>query len=927
MRKFYVIDGNAYIHRAYHALPPLNTSDGTQVNAVYGFIKLLLKIKNTFKPDYIAVCFDYPAKNFRHEIFTEYKAHRKPLDEALISQMPLAREAVKALNIAEIEIKGYEADDLIASVVENNRKNDIYTVIVTGDKDILQLVKDDVVAVWNDSKDIMYDEEAVDKKFGVAPSQLIDIFSLMGDSSDNVPGVKGIGEKTALKLVKEFGSMEAILKNAAVIPGKTGILIQNGVQDALMSKKLIELNKEVPLNYELENFGIKDLDTNIALPFFEKYEFKSLIKQLQITNYELRINDENQIENRQKSEVAESIDSASAISPQNDRGRPTSVITDFKSEIIDTKEEALLLAKEIEKEGRVTLKTVGTTGDSLKTGIVGASFYVSGKNVYIPIGHNDFTVKQITPEDFIDVFSGILASYKVKKIGYDLKEERNIYHSLGISLNGISFDVMLASYCLNPSKSHDIKDMAEEYFGFTAGDDSYLGKASKRISFADSDVNETAKYANSIVCASHNLYKLFEEKIKQHKLEPLFFDIEMPLIEILSEMEIAGIQIDTDFLKTFSEKIVSSIKDIEKNIYNMAGTEFNINSPKQLSHIMFEKLNLPVIKKTKTGNSTDEEVLTELSSYEFAAEVLKYRELQKIKSTYTEPITQYCAYYGDRIHTIFNQAVTATGRLSSTEPNLQNIPIKSEYGREFRKAFIAEKGKILISADYSQIDLRVLAHISQDEKLIEAFKAGEDIHSATAREVFNVSKGETVPDDLRSAAKAINFGIVYGMSPFGLSRQLNIPFGKAKEYIDGYFERYKGVKKWMSAVVEQAKHDGFVCTITGRKRYVPELKSGNNQVRAAGERIALNTPVQGTSADIIKIAMINIYNEIKVKKYPALMLLQVHDDLLFEVEEQAKDEFAAFVKEKMESALKFSVPLSVDVKSGKNWGEMTKVRS
>ncbi|MDR1695427.1 MAG: DNA polymerase I [Endomicrobium sp.] len=914
MKKFYVIDGNAYIHRAYHALPPLFTSDRTPVNAVYGFIKLLLKIKNNFKPDYIAVCFDYPAKNFRHAIFSDYKAHRKPLDEALISQMPLAREAVKSLNIAEIEIEGYEADDLIASVAENNKKNEIYTVIVTGDKDILQLVKDDEVAVWNDSKDIMFDEEEVGKKYGVAPAQLLDVFSLMGDASDNVPGIKGIGEKTAVKLVKEFGSLDNILKNSGAIAGKTGTLVQNGSQDALMSRKLVDLNKEVPLGYDLEKFELKDLDINKALPFFEKYEFKSLIRQFSPGSLPFPSASAGNLSADKGNGDSGSV---SIAAPRNDKP------FDFKSEIIDNKEDALLFAKEIEKEGAVVLKTAGTAGDSLKSAAAGVSFYAAGRSVYIPVGHNDFTAKQMTFDDFKGVFSGILESGKIKKIGSGLKEERNIYNSLNIKLGGIFFDVMLASYCLNPSKSHDIKDMAEEYLNFTAGDDSYLGKASKKISFADSAVSDTAKYANSIVCAAHNLYGLFEKEIKTHKLEPLFFNIEMPLIEVLSEMEIAGIKVDAGFLRKFNEKTSSAIKGVEKNIYAIAGAEFNINSPKQLSNIMFEKLNLPVIKKTKTGYSTDEEVLTELSSYGFAAEVLKYRELQKIKSTYIDPITDYCVYYGDRIHTVFNQAVTTTGRLSSTEPNLQNIPIKSEYGREFRKAFVAQEGKIFISADYSQIDLRVLAHISRDEKLIEAFKAGEDIHSATAREVFDVPKGENVPDNLRSAAKSINFGIVYGMSPFGLSKQLNIPFGKAKEYIDGYFERYSGVKKWMSEITAQAKRDGYVSTVTGRIRYVPELNAANNQIRAAGERMALNTPVQGTSADIIKIAMINIHNEIK--KYPASMLLQVHDDLLFEVGESAKDEFAAFIKEKMESALKLNVPLSVDVKSGKNWGEMHKL--
>jgi len=396
----------------------------------------------------------------------------------------------------------------------------------------------------------------------------------------------------------------------------------------------------------------------------------------------------------------------------------------------------------------------------------------------------------------------------------------------------------------------------------------------------------------------------------------------MPLLEILSEMEIAGIKVSVDFLKDFNEKIAGEIKNIETEIYGEAGCAFNINSPKQLASIMFEKLNLPVVKKTKTGYSTDEEVLSELSDYPFAAEILKYRELQKLKSTYIDPVGAYCLYYGDRIHTIFNQTVTATGRLSSTEPNLQNIPVRSQYGREFRKVFIPEKNKIFISADYSQIDLRVLAHISGDEKLIEAFKQGEDVHSATAREVFSIAKNEAVPKDLRSAAKSINFGIVYGMSPFGLSKQLGLPFGKAKEYIDGYFEKYSGVKKWMGKVVSDAARDGYVRTITGRMRFIPQLKSLNAQARQAGERMALNTPVQGTSADIIKIAMVDIFEELKKRNMKSLMLLQVHDDLLFEVPQNEEKELESMIKDKMENAVKLKIPLVVDIKRGENWGEM-----
>ncbi|MDR0820189.1 MAG: DNA polymerase I [Endomicrobium sp.] len=908
MKKFFIIDGNAYIHRAYHALPPLSASNNRQVNAVYGFVKLLLKIKNSFKPDYMAVCFDYPSKNFRHEIFKDYKANRKPLDEALISQMPIAREAVKALNIAEIEIKGYEADDLIATVTGNNKENGVQTVVVTGDKDILQLAEDENVLIWNYSKDIMYDTKKVEERYGVTSKQLSDVFALMGDVSDNIPGIKGIGEKTAVKLIEKFGNLENVLQNADSVKGNVGKLLSHGKEQALLSRELIELNKRVPLDYKLEKFESKDIDAGKAVPFFEKYEFKSLLAKYSAEEHELQFPVILNETHRNEESVAGNF------------------MTDKPFfEIVNAQERAAEVAEIIDQAGIFALKTVSSTLDSLKTQIIGVSLCVENKAFYFPIGHNDLAARQITFENFKNIFAPLFSSDKIKKIGHDLKQERNIYSMSGVGLNNIYFDIMLASYCLNPAKSHGITDMSKEYLDFPAGGGSYAWKGAKKSSFADSSIEDGAKYANSISVAVFAIYKIFAFQIKEKKLSLLFFDTEMPLVEVLSEMEISGMKVDLLFLRNFNEKIVYELKKIENNIYKIADREFNINSQKQLSFIMFEKLNLPVIKKTKTGYSTDEGVLAELSSHEFPAEILKYRELQKLKSTYIDPVTDYCVYYGDRIHTIFNQAVTTTGRLSSTEPNLQNIPVKSAYGKEFRKAFVPERNKIFISADYSQIDLRVLAHISQDAKFIEAFKAGADIHNATAREIFNIPERCLVPDNLRSAAKSINFGIIYGMSSFGLSKQLNIPFGKAKEYIDGYFEKYDKVKFWMEQIVRQASEDGYVRTITGRIRYIPELRSTNAQVRKAGERMALNTPVQGSSADIIKIAMINIYNEIKLKGYKSLMLLQVHDDLLFEVPDGESENMISVIKNKMENPLQLSIPIIVDIKTGRNWGEMKKI--
>jgi len=596
-------------------------------------------------------------------------------------------------------------------------------------------------------------------------------------------------------------------------------------------------------------------------------------------------------------------------------------------EIVNTLEKAIEVASLIEQSNVFAFKTMSYVTGFFNQQIIGISFYVESSSFYFPIGHTDLTIHQITFEQFKNIFAPLFSSHKIKKIGYDLKRERNIYKIFGVEASNMYFDIMLASYCLNPTKSHAIANISKDCLGFTVGDDdSYLGKGIKKTAFADCSINKSSKYAGSIVSAIFAIYKIFNAKIQEDKMASLFFDIEMPLIEVLSEMEFSGIKVNLPFLYNFDKKIITELRKTEDNVYKIANRKFNINSPKQLSFVMFEKFNFPIIKKNKTGYSTDERVLNELSYHKFPIEILKYRELKKLKNTYIDPITNYCVCYGNRVHTAFNQAVTNTGRLSSTEPNLQNIPVKSAHGREFRSVFIPEDKKVFICADYSQIDLRVLAHISGDEKLIKAFREGDDIHSATAREVFEISKDQLVPDGLRNAAKSINFGIVYGISPFGLAKQLNISLLKAKEYINGYFKRYSGVKLWMEQIVEKTLKDGYVSTITGRKRYIPELTSKIVRIRNAGERITLNTPIQGSSADIIKIAMINIYAEIKLRSYKSLILLQVHDDLLFEVPIDEVEVMISMIKNKMENSINLNdVPIDVRVKVGKNWGEMGEI--
>jgi DNA polymerase-1 len=913
MEKFYIIDGNAYIHRAYHALPPLATSDNKQVNAVFGFIKLILKIKNNFHPDYFAVCFDYPAKNFRHQISNEYKANRKPLDEALIEQMPIARKAVDALNVKRLEIEGYEADDIIASIAAKNKREKIQTVIVTGDKDILQIVDDGVTYVFNDSKDMIFDEKKVYEKYEVLPCRLIDVFALMGDASDNIPGVRGIGEKTAVKLIKEYTTLQNVLDNISSIKGRTGELLRQGKQDALKSKELVKLKDDIPIDIGMDEFKTKEIDTNKAVKFFQEYEFDSLTAKFSHKDIA-------------GGNTKSFLDQKPVKDPNEKEIVKKETIPPLESEIINNLDGLKKAAAEIKQKGIVAIHTLTSSETSLyQAKIVGISLCAGGTAYYIPVGHNDLTTAQMSFGDFKLIFEEILISKEIKKIGYDLKRERNIYFAQNIKIDGLFFDIMIAAYCLYPA-NRSINFLSKKYLDFDAGDDSYLGKASKKISCADANISDACKYGASITYASYKLYELFQKEMTEKKLEKLFFDIEMPLVEILSDMERYGIKIDVNLLNKFNEEINGEIKKVQSKIFDLAGTEFNINSPKQLADIMFVKLNIPSRKKTKTGYSTDEEVLEGLSSFDFPREVLKYREFQKLKSSYIDPIRIYCAHYGDRIHTVFNQTITATGRLSSTDPNLQNIPIKSEYGKEFRRIFIAEDGKVFVSADYSQIDLRVLAHISGDKKLTEAFRRGDDIHSATAREVFGIEKDEELSNNLRSAAKAINFGIIYGISPFGLSKQLNVSLNRAGEYIEKYLQRYDGVKKWMMDAVNEAKKNGFVRTLSGRIRYIPELYSAKKQIVAAGERIALNTTVQGSSADIIKIAMINIDKEIKKENYKTKMLLQVHDDLLFLTPKNEIENTVKLAKDKMENAIKLNVPLCVDIKSGLNWSDMDNIK-
>lgn len=905
----YIIDASAYIHRAYHAIRPLSTSTGIPTNAVYGFIKLINKIKKEQEPDYIAVSFDHPSKNFRHQLSPTYKANRKEIEQDLIKQMPIAKQAVKAMQLAYFEQEGFEADDIIATLAKKAEKQGVKVVIVTGDKDLFQLVNENI-HIWNESKNIMYDKEKVFERYGLYPDKIVDMLALMGDSCDNVCGIKGIGEKTAVKLINTYGSVEGIIANADNIKGKISQAIKDGTNDVLLSKKLVQLELDVPIKFLIDDMKFNDNLFENAQDFLKQYELYSFIPNRQQENI-FQVSDFQKInkQNVNKEQIPHKEIKINVV-------------------VIDTLEKAKNLQEKLlqQNEIAINIETVGT--DVMQYLVVGVSLcYAQNDNYYIPINHNDFILQQIKQEDFVEIFKPIFENEKINFIGYDLKFVKHMLKTLNIDLKNISFDIMIASYCINPSQQHTIENLALKFLDFyIKSNEEIFSKGTKKIQADNIDISTMATYSCSKSISIYNLKNVLIQKLKQNNLTTLFFDIEMPLVKVLYEMEYIGIKTDKNFLNDFDKELTNEISIIENKIYSLAGETFNINSPKQLATILFEKLKLPTIKKTKTGYSTDESVLLELTQYDVANEILKYRELQKLKSTYIDSMKRFIEVEGERIHTIFNQAVTTTGRLSSSEPNLQNIPIRTEYGRRLRKAFVANEGKIFVCADYSQIDLRSLAHISKDKNLIKAFNCGQDIHTVTAMEVFDIANKEDVTKQHRAMAKSINFGIVYGISAFGLSKQLDISVKQAKQYIDSYFSKYIGVKNWSTKIIEEAKQRGYVKTITGRIRYIPEIQSSNKQIVSFGERMALNTPVQGTSADIIKVAMINISKKIKEKNLKSKILLQVHDDLLLEVPKEEKNIVINMLKYEMENAIKLEVPLLVSIKAGNNWSDMAEIK-
>ena len=883
---FYLIDGSSYIFRAYFGVrQTLSTSKGLPTNALYGFVTMLQKIVRDEKPDFLTVTFDSKEKTFRHEIYADYKANRDTPPEDLQKQFPYFERLVEAHNIHSIRVPGVEADDIIGTLARQGQQAGLQVVIVSGDKDMMQLIAPDV-EMLDTMKNKRFRDKEVVEKFGVGPDRVIEVMGLMGDSSDNIPGVKGVGPKTAAELIQKFDSIENLYARLDEIDKKKlKEKLETDKDNALLSRKLVTIDTDVPLDCSLEDMKASEPDTESLTKMFTELEFSSLIPK-------------DETKPAPDQHVYETILSEKAF-----------------AKLLDDLNSADEFALDLET----------TSLHPVEAETVGISFsFKEGEACYIPLAHWYLGVPdQLDKKRVFEKLKPILENPNIKKVGHNIKYDLIVLQSEGVFLQGIVFDTMLASYVLNPSRrGHGMDDLAMELLGHkTITYKEVAGTGAKQIGFEEVDVERATEYAAEDSDITWRFYGNLKPKLTGDLLK-LFNEIEIPLLEVLAEMEINGVFLDKNHLVQLSKKIEVELKELEMKIYLLAEEEFNINSPKQLAVILFEKLKLPVIKKTKTGFSTDVSVLEELAAHhELPDKIFNYRQLVKLKSTYADALPLEINSKTGRVHTSFNQTVAATGRLSSSDPNLQNIPIRTEMGQEIRKAFIAQGENLMLSADYSQIELRILAHLSQDETLILAFQKGEDIHSRTAAEIFGTPL-DAVDKNARRMAKAVNFGIIYGLSAFGLSRQLKISMKEAKTFIDQYFDLYPRIKTFMDGAIAEAREKGYTETIMNRKRYLPDIESKNRQVKQAAERIAINSPIQGSAADLIKVAMINLSREMKQRNLQSKMILQVHDELLFECPPAEKEEMNRLVKQEMEGVYKFSVPLIVDMGWGKNWNEV-----
>ena len=871
-----IIDGNSIINRAFYALPEMSNKEGLKTNAIYGFTNMLLKIIDTYNPTHISVAFDRKAPTFRHIEFKEYKAGRKKMPDELREQFEPLKDLLDKFNIHRLEIDGYEADDIIGTVSKIAEDNGFKVYIVTGDKDAIQLASNKTTTLIT-KKGVgeveEYDYDSVIEKYEMTPTQFIDLKGLMGDKSDNIPGVPGIGEKTGIKLIKEFSSIEGIFDNIDSIKGSTKKKLEENKELAIMSKKLATIIRDVPVEFNLEELEYGNYNTKDILDVFKYLGFTSLIPRIG------------------------SLDESEDI--VNEANVEISKLEDIDEFINKVKENNELIIKTVTREGNILDKRIKYIFLS-----------VDGKKIYY------------VEENSIHKLEYIFTSNEIKKLGYNLKDDYIALKPYGIKLENIYFDITIAEYLIDSmsSTSYECSAIAMKYLTKKVKTkEELLGKGVKAKKYQDLSFEELSSHISQIIDTVKSVMPIMEENLKESNMDGLLYHVEMPLVEVLADMEYEGVKVDKEKLNELGSQFKEIIKKLESEIYKISGEEFNINSPKQLGVILFEKLGLPVIKKTKTSYSTNAEVLDKLKDQSpIIDKIIEYRQIVKLNSTYVEGLLSIINPIDGRIHSSFNQTITTTGRISSTEPNLQNIPVKLEMGRNIRKVFISDKECKLVDADYSQVELRVLAHMSQDETMIDAFKHNEDIHTKTASQVFNVSMDE-VTSKQRSDAKAVNFGIVYGKSDFGLSEDLNIPVKQAKEYIENYFNKYNKIKEFMDNIIEDASSNGYVTTILNRRRYIPEIKSSNFMLRNAGKRAAMNAPIQGSAADIIKIAMINVYKKLEENNLKSKLILQVHDELIVEAVDSEIDIVKNIVKDEMENAVCLDVNLDVDLNIGDSW--------
>ena len=880
-KRLIIIDGNSIINRAFYALPDMTNSEGLHTNAVYGFTRMLFKIIDDYKPTHISVAFDKKAPTFRHKEYADYKAGRKKMPDELGQQLQPLKELLDTFNIHRMEMAGYEADDLIGTVAKMGEDNDFEVYIVTGDKDAIQLASNKTTTLIT-KKGVgeveEYNYDSVVERYEMTPTQFIDLKGLMGDKSDNIPGVPGIGEKTGIKLIKEFSSIENIIENIDQLKGSVKKKIEENKEQAIFSKKLATIIRDVPIEISLDELSYGDYDKKAVIEEFKKFGFTTLIKQV------LAMDD---IEG--ESTVEEKIE--------------------LKISHLDN---VLEFKKEVEKTNKLFIKTVSKVGNILEQNLMYVFLSADGENIYY-----------INDEE-LELIKDIISNEEIKKIGYNLKDDYLAFKPYNIEINNMFFDIAIGEYLIDSksSTSYECSDIAMKYLTKKIkSQEELLGKGAKAKKFSDLSLEELSTYFGEILNTVYNVYPMMEKTFKDMDMEYLFYDMEMPLVEVLGSMEYCGMAVDKNQLNELGNKFKEIISNLEEEIFSLAGEKFNINSPKQLGVILFEKLELPVIKKTKTGYSTSADVLEKLrDKHEIIDKITEYRQIVKLNSTYVEGLLGIINPISGRIHSSFNQTITTTGRISSTEPNLQNIPVKTEMGREIRKVFIADEHSKLVDADYSQVELRVLAHMSGDEHMIEAFQNDIDIHSKTASQIFGVDVND-VSSKQRSEAKAINFGIVYGKTDFGLSQDLNIPVPQAKAYIESYFANYDKIKVFMDDAIKNATDNGYALTIFNRRRYIPEINSSNFMVRNQGKRFAMNAPIQGSAADIIKIAMVNVFTRLKDENLKSRLILQVHDELIVEAVEEELDKVCNIVKEEMESAVNLQVHLDVDLNVGDSWFE------